>query len=507
MQAPTVKNLARRPMLRVIVADDVLAACAELAARPFSGVTAAAAAAVDMLARILPGATVLVARSDPADPQVAVVAVRGPDLPGFEPGATTGFGAALATAVISSGEPRVCPDISAERAVWAGAAQAIGLRSYLALPLALPEGVRAGALCAVARERDGFDADALAAARIVAAVVSQQLALERARSERDEVAEQLRRQSADLLAIANVARELTTGPDARRAVCEAACDVHGAAFAELWEPAGPLEVGCTAAARIEPPAGAIARDGQTLIATALRERQRTLVPDVKQRPELWQSLAGRTAAMSVLAAPVMHEGEAIGVLVLGWRRRTRTLPEHDLAGINVLTSQAAGAIERDVLLGRLEALALTDRLTGLPNRRLWEETLPRELARARRSGDTVTVALVDLDHFRAYNDEHGRTGGDRLLKEAAASWRACLRDVDLLARHGGAQFAVLLPNCELEDGIEVVDRVRSATPRGETCSGGVATWDGQEFGEALIARAQKALSLAKHTGRDRTVGV
>jgi diguanylate cyclase (GGDEF)-like protein len=491
----------------VTVADDVIAACAELAARPFAGVTAAAAAAVDTLARVLPGATVLVARSDPADPQVALVAVRGPALPGFVPGATTGFGAALATAVVSGGEPRVCPDISAERAVWAGAAQAIGIRSYLALPLALPEGVRAGALCAVARENDAFDSTALAAARIAAGAVAGQLALERARAERDDVAEQLRRQSADLLAIANVARELTSGPDARLAVCEAACDVHGAAFAELWEPAGPLEVVCTAAARIEPPAGPIARSGQTLIATALRDCQRTLVPDVRQRPELAHALAGRTVASSVLAAPVMHDGGAIGVLVLGWRRRTRTLAEHDLAAINVLTSQAAGAVERDVLLARIEALALTDALTGLPNRRLWEETLPREIARARRSGDPLSVALVDLDHFRAYNEDHGRTSGDRLLKEAAASWRACLRDVDVLARHGGAQFAVLLPNCELEDGIEVVDRVRSATPRAETCSGGVATWDGQEFGEALVARAQKALSLAKHGGRDRTIGV
>jgi diguanylate cyclase (GGDEF)-like protein len=156
-----------------------------------------------------------------------------------------------------------------------------------------------------------------------------------------------------------------------------------------------------------------------------------------------------------------------------------------------------GALYREV--GRL---ARTDSLTGVANRRAWDEELPRELARAGRSGQRVCVALLDLDHFKAYNDEHGHLAGDRLLKEAAAAWENRLRKTDLLARYGGEEFAVLLPDCDLGDAMEIAERLRTAQPE-VTCSIGVAGWDRQEDIGQLVARADRALYAAKAGGRDQ----
>ncbi|MBW3657088.1 MAG: GGDEF domain-containing protein [Actinobacteria bacterium] len=171
-----------------------------------------------------------------------------------------------------------------------------------------------------------------------------------------------------------------------------------------------------------------------------------------------------------------------------------------------LAMEAGVAIERSDLLHRLDELARTDKLTGLHNRRAFDELLERELARAARTGDPLALALLDLDRFKAYNDAHGHQGGDELLSLAASSWKQCLRDVDVLARWGGEEFVALLPNATPPDTVEVVvDRLRAATPLGQTCSAGVAVWDGSETAAELVRRADAALYEAKERGRDRTV--
>ena len=154
---------------------------------------------------------------------------------------------------------------------------------------------------------------------------------------------------------------------------------------------------------------------------------------------------------------------------------------------------------------QLAALAHNDGLTGIPNRRAWELELPREMARVRRYGGRLHVALLDLDHFKRYNDRHGHQGGDRLLKEATAAWRTRMRRTDLLARYGGEEFAALLTGCSQADAVAILDRVRAATPLGETVSVGVAQWDGRQSPEQLIGVADGALYQAKHQGRNRVV--
>jgi diguanylate cyclase (GGDEF)-like protein len=154
---------------------------------------------------------------------------------------------------------------------------------------------------------------------------------------------------------------------------------------------------------------------------------------------------------------------------------------------------------------QLAALAHNDGLTGIPNRRAWELELPREMARVRRYGGRLYVALLDLDHFKRYNDHHGHQGGDRLLKEAAAAWQARMRRTDLLARYGGEEFAVLLRDCTPIQAVVVLDDLRAVNPDGQTFSAGLAEWDGQESPEGLVGRADRALYEAKHAGRDRII--
>jgi diguanylate cyclase (GGDEF)-like protein len=152
---------------------------------------------------------------------------------------------------------------------------------------------------------------------------------------------------------------------------------------------------------------------------------------------------------------------------------------------------------------QLAALAHNDGLTGIPNRRAWELELPREMARVRRYGGRLYVALLDLDHFKRYNDQHGHQGGDRLLKEATAAWRTRMRRADLLARYGGEEFAVMLRDCTHDEAVVVLDDLRAVMPAGQTFSAGIAEWDGHEDPERLVGRADRALYEAKHAGRDR----
>jgi diguanylate cyclase (GGDEF)-like protein len=153
---------------------------------------------------------------------------------------------------------------------------------------------------------------------------------------------------------------------------------------------------------------------------------------------------------------------------------------------------------------QLAALAHNDALTGIPNRRAWDLDLVREMIRARRTGAPLHVALLDVDHFKRFNDTNGHQAGDLLLKSAAA-WKAQLREGDTLARYGGEEFATLLVGCSQAEAVAILDRMRVATPLGETVSIGVVQWDGEQTPEVLIGGADDALYRAKEQGRNRVV--
>jgi diguanylate cyclase (GGDEF)-like protein len=159
--------------------------------------------------------------------------------------------------------------------------------------------------------------------------------------------------------------------------------------------------------------------------------------------------------------------------------------------------------EREGLLERLDGLAHTDPLTGLANRRTWEDRLPAALREAAAGGEPLAVAVLDLDRFKTLNDTRGHGAGDRLLRELAARWLDAVRGRDVLARIGGDEFALLLHDCTEQGAVVLVERLRAGMPRGHTCSAGVAAWRQGDTAEALLGRADAALYAAKAAGRDR----
>jgi diguanylate cyclase (GGDEF)-like protein len=169
----------------------------------------------------------------------------------------------------------------------------------------------------------------------------------------------------------------------------------------------------------------------------------------------------------------------------------------------VVTRMSQLLTQLDVQSQKVRELAVTDELTGLPNRRAWKSELPHALERAGRSDTPLSVALIDLDHFKQFNDSYGHPAGDRLLKEAAAVWQTHVRTVDHLARYGGEEFIVLLPDAGADQAQQILDRMRVATPLGQTFSAGIATGRPEESADELLARADAALYAAKHAGRNR----
>ena len=316
------------------------------------------------------------------------------------------------------------------------------------------------------------------------------------------------RRADNLEAVSEVARQLGTQSDPRAvgwAICSAAVSTAGASAAVLWRPTisgDALQASAAAGADVEgvhlpfvtPASGAIQ------VFTSAESRFEPL-RDGDSALELGPSLEAEAA----LWEPVLKDEAAVGVLAVYWRDpRDRVSSETERA-VRLLALEAAIAIDRGELLGRLEIAARTDDLTGLLNRRAWDEELSRELARADRSGAALCVAILDLDRFKLYNDTHGHQAGDRFLKQLSGAWSQNLRTGDILARYGGEEFALALPGTNLEHAQEMLDRLRESLPEDQTCSAGVCQWDGEESAEQLTARADTLLYAAKAAGRDRVL--
>jgi diguanylate cyclase (GGDEF)-like protein len=183
----------------------------------------------------------------------------------------------------------------------------------------------------------------------------------------------------------------------------------------------------------------------------------------------------------------------------------------------LLTSREKGGIARELerALEEQERLAITDQLTGLHNRRFFEESLRLEVERTLRSRRSLGLLVFDLDHFKQVNDRHGHPAGDLVLRETARRLQDCVRSSDVVARHGGEEFVILLPETDGEVLLELGERCRRAiTERafdvgeGEritvTISAGGATLPGDAAGGvALVRAADRALYRAKGRGRDR----
>ena len=214
-------------------------------------------------------------------------------------------------------------------------------------------------------------------------------------------------------------------------------------------------------------------------------------------PVLWVALTG--SQLELLAVLAVAAGSFAMSIVIAGESGSAWLKAALWPGVAALVGLHTQRLVRHVTRS-----ARSDALTGLPNRARWDDELPREIARSRRTASPLCVGLIDLDWFKSINDRHGHAAGDRVLQNAAAAWSTQLRSTDLLARYGGEEFAILMPETSLDDARDVVERVRARTPDGVTCSAGLAAYRDTDDLTTLMERADEQLYAAKQRGRDRT---
>jgi two-component system, cell cycle response regulator len=214
-------------------------------------------------------------------------------------------------------------------------------------------------------------------------------------------------------------------------------------------------------------------------------------------------------ARGVLVAPLIAEGRLLGVVAVEQSKRARQIERRVVNMVNQFSAYAALALDNALLLQQVQRMADTDALTGVGNRRLFERTLEREIAHAQIKGEQLSLLLVDVDHFKAFNDSLGHQAGDQALREVASVLvRRCGKQ-DTVARYGGEEFAVVVPGADVERSLELAEELRLAvsTAHGAkpvTASVGVATYpQDAPDSSTLVRSADRALYEAKRQGRNR----
>jgi len=287
----------------------------------------------------------------------------------------------------------------------------------------------------------------------------------------------------------------------------------GGAAVGFWE----AEQGRVVAATDDegPPTGAVFANLESEAALACRNAATIVRSDrlgiARPLPILAPAERWHMAPRSAAVVPLIANGDVIGVISV-WNDQPIAEPAvHDL---EVLAPYAALQFLHARDFGEMRQKAQHDRLTGLNNRQRFDERISQEAGRFQRYGSGYALLLIDVDHFKSFNDTHGHQAGDLVLKEVARCISASLREVDFAARYGGEEFAVVAPEANLSAAVEIGERIRTRIAEAEvlwqgevlrvTASVGVAGCpeSGSDV-ETLVRVADQALYASKNAGRNR----
>lgn len=255
--------------------------------------------------------------------------------------------------------------------------------------------------------------------------------------------------------------------------------------------------------------------GEGVAGWVLENGEPALIPDVRYDTRFVRRDGSRTPIISLLSVPLLSRGDRVGVITV-----TASRPAAFTAEDSEILGFIATTIALDLENVRLHRVAVTDALTGAYNRELLQQQLPLEVANAHDHKTNLSVAMVDVDHFKSINDRFGHDVGDIVLADVARRLRSATRGGDVLVRYGGEEFLVVLPRADVSSGLEVGERMRlrvQETPiviskddqrleLAVAVSIGVATLRLEQGGETaaeLIKRADAALYAAKGGGRNR----
>ena len=240
------------------------------------------------------------------------------------------------------------------------------------------------------------------------------------------------------------------------------------------------------------------------------ERREGVAPDRRKVPGARQiEQVTRVEELAPLLKDVVAASRAMAEEASNSREQLKTLQD------KVLTTEAE-LIQLHVELDNASNLARHDPLTDVLNRKGLDEALEREIAAVRRRDTPLSVSLLDIDNFKKLNDSLGHQAGDNALIHLTKVARACMRPSDTLARYGGEEFVILMPDTQLEQGIEAMARLQRELTKAFFMSGkekvlitfsaGVAQLTADETGSEAIRRADQAMYLAKRTGKNRVLG-
>lgn len=333
-----------------------------------------------------------------------------------------------------------------------------------------------------------------------------------------------RLQTKALLSAADGFRAHTTSVELGKAICQAAIDVTSATRSTLvrWDADAHTGVVQATAGSIRLPesmpvlatsfVGERCREGQMVT----KSDARTLAfndPKVPSSPSMLNPVEGYRVIGSFSVAPMKIDARVIGALVVeGKGSGEITLAEG--RNLTLLAALAASFLEAAWRIERADKHARTDQLTGLWNRGHFDESMVRVLKETDRFGPPSSLILADIDHFKSVNDTYGHEAGDAVLRRVAETFMKELRTVDICARYGGEEIAILLPQTALDGARQTAERLRAALEKRSlyhggrqiqvTASFGVATYpEAVATHEGLLPAADRALYQAKHDGRNR----
>lgn len=259
-------------------------------------------------------------------------------------------------------------------------------------------------------------------------------------------------------------------------------DLLGAAGASVWILDGTIATARAAAGSTLIPAGTRWNFAGPLYDLLVKQRTHAVIEDLTKSPLVPSHLAEIVGQGSGLAVPLVSNQTVLGALAVG-SAEIRAFSKDDVRVLHRLADQASGALGNAELHANMQALSLTDHLTGLPNRRHLQLHLEREVAAARR-GRTLSVVLFDIDDFKRYNDTLGHIVGDQILRAFGRVLEIENRAMNLVARYGGDEFITVLSESDPEGAEGYIDRVndrvgrdRTLAPHGVTTSWGIASFE------------------------------
>ena len=242
------------------------------------------------------------------------------------------------------------------------------------------------------------------------------------------------------------------------------------------------------------------------------QKKALVEPDLTKRRRFWTGEEYvKRGIRSVVYLPLLVKSEVIGSLIIVSRRPNAYSPEQvDL--LERLAFQIAMPVENSRLYAKAEQRARVDEITGLFNRRHFDESFKQEIDRHSRYSGALSLVLLDLDYFKAYNDSEGHLAGDKALAQVGLLIEESVRSADRAFRYGGDEFAILLPQSQAADALVVAERVRGrianemgSKKTGITASLGLASWPNDGVApDELVNAADRALYYAKRTGGNRT---